>query len=137
MRTKLAGATRPSVFEWIIVSRWGSAGEYLSIGWTSQPVASKQAPINLTPRHSVLGIRRERTINPTPATFVLIDALPDRISVAGEFLPAEGYVRLHGKDARLRLRSMGRGLVPGVRPDWHIAATRAGWIGEFIEPASR
>lgn len=133
MRAKLVAATRPSQFEWIIVSRWGTAGEYLSIAWTSLRANRGEAPIDLTPRQAVLAVRREQSKKWSPATFLLATSLPDEITVAGDFMPAEGYARLYGKDAGLRLRSEGWSAAPEQRA-WHVEATRQPWIGEFIEP---
>jgi hypothetical protein len=133
MRAKLIGASRPPLDEWIIVSRWGAHGENLSIGWTSLPAADGDAPIGLVPCQTGFAVRRERSSLWTPATFRLAALLPDRIPVAGAFVPAQGYVRLYGTGSNLHLRSEGQCLQPGLRADWNLEATRAIWIGEFIE----
>lgn len=133
MRAKLIVTAGPPLFEWIVASRWGADGEYLSIGWTFLPAASGDAPIDLTPRRALLAVKQERAAAWAPATFVLVSALPDRMTVAGDFVPAEGYVRLYGTGSRLRVRSKGRSLDPDLRPAWRIEATRANWIGAFVE----
>ena len=69
----------------------------------------------------------------TPATFRLAPSLPDQMTVAGVFVPAEGYVRLYGNGPTLRVRSKGQCLGPALRCAWHMEAARATWIGEFIE----
>jgi hypothetical protein len=137
MRAKLIGAGRPPLSEWVIVSRWGTHGENLSIGWTALPASEGDAPIGLVPRQTAFAVRRERSSMWTPATFRLAALLPDRVPVAGVFVPAQGYVRLYGSGSNLRLRSEGQGLQPGLRADWNIEAARAVWIGEFIEGRTR
>src|ERR1700712_4681797 len=44
MRAKLIGSVRRLPYEWMIVSRWGAHGEYLSIGWTGLPALRGDAP---------------------------------------------------------------------------------------------
>ncbi|MDR3530747.1 MAG: hypothetical protein P4L90_09365 [Rhodopila sp.] len=136
MRARLVGAIRPSRFEWIIVSRFGRDGDHLSIAWTTLPARPGEAPIQLTPQQTALAVRRQGASARAAATFQLIRSLPEGLTVAGDFVPAEGYVRLYGGGERLRLRSEGRCLKPGIRSDWHVSATRASWMGEFVESAS-
>jgi hypothetical protein len=120
----------------MIVSRWGADGNYLSLAWTSLPAESGEAPISLTPRRTALAVRD--TTSPTRgwATFLLIRSLPGRITVAGDFVSAEGYVRLYSNRTDLRLRSRGQCLDPSLGAAWDLEATRAPWIGEFIEAGS-
>jgi hypothetical protein len=136
MRTRLIGASQGAPNEWIIVSRWGKHGENLSLGWTSQSAVHGDAPICLTPRQSAFAVRQERAGASSPATFRLAALLPDRITVAGEFVPAKGYIRLYGSGPSLWLRSEGECLLADRRPAWHVEATRASWIGEFFEARS-
>jgi hypothetical protein len=137
MRAKLINAPNPPHFEWVIVCRWGPGGEHLSIGWTSQPALPGEAPINLAPVKTSLAVRLPETAAGAAATFLLAPALPDKITVAGDFLPAEGYVRLYGDGAELRVQLKGLCLACAVRSSWEVEATRAVWLGEFIEPALR
>jgi len=133
MRAKLVTASALPLYEWMIVSRWGIDGEYLSIAWTSMPARPGPAPVNVTPRQTAFAVRRERPAAWAPPTFQLASALPDGTTVAGEFVPAEGYVRLYGAGTKLRVGSEGKCLKPGLRAAWNLDATRAAWIGEFIE----
>ena len=73
----------------------------------------------------------------TPATFHLAPALPGQVTVAGDFAPAEGRVRLYGIGPKLRVRLKGQCLSCDVPNTWLVEATRAAWIGEFIEPRRR
>jgi hypothetical protein len=134
MRARLIGGLPGSPHEWIIVSRWGKHGEHLSLGWTGQPAVHTDAPICLTPRQSTFAVGHACSTDASPVTFQLAVLLPDRITMAGEFVPAKGYVRLYGSGSNLRLHSEGECLPPAPRPAWHAEASRANWIGEFIEP---
>lgn len=134
MRAKLINLPLPARFEWLIVSRWGNHLQHLSIGWTSQPATAGEAPMNLTPSKTSLAVQPEVADAETPATFHLAPALPGQVTVAGDFAPAEGLVRLYGTGPQLRVRLKGQCLSCEVPNTWLIEATRANWIGEFIEP---
>jgi hypothetical protein len=134
MRAKLLNPPHPARFEWLIVSRWGTEGKNLSIGWTSQPALSGGAPINLTPNKTSLAVLPREIAADTPATFRLAPSLPGQITVAGDFVPAEGYVRLYGAGLSLRVQLKGLCLCCPVRSTWQVEASRAAWLGEFIEP---
>ncbi|HEX3575077.1 MAG TPA: hypothetical protein VHU42_10795 [Rhodopila sp.] len=133
MRARLVGS-RPPHYEWTIVSRWGPNGENLTIGWTGLPAAAGETPIELTPRQTAFAVRPASSTAWAPATFCLATSLPNRLTVAGDFVPAEGYVRLYGSGSMLRMCSRGVCPVPTLRGPWHLEATRTIWIGEFIEP---
>lgn len=137
MRARLTTTWSPAWDEWIIVSRWGEAGEHLSVGRTKIPALPGQdAPIDLTPRQTALASLLRLPFDSGPPTFLFVQRQPVSVSVAGRFASAEGYVRLHGRDARSRLRAEGRCLAGASRPAWHIEAVRVAWIGEFIEGAT-
>jgi hypothetical protein len=121
MRAKLINAYYPDRFEWVIVSRWGTEGEHLSIGWTHEPALAGEAPLHLSPNQTSLAVLPRETAAETPA---------------GEFLPAEGYVRLYGAGLSLRVRVKGQCLSCTVPSTWQIEATRAAWLGVFIEPGA-
>jgi hypothetical protein len=137
MRAKLVTARRRPWYEWIIVSRWGPAGEHFSLGRTMVAVLpGKTAPIHLTPRQTALaGLLRFPSAS-GPPTFLFCQRRPPSVSVAGDFAPAEGYVRLHGSGRALRLRAEGRCVVGAIRSAWRVEAVRAAWIGEFVEGAA-
>ena len=137
MRARLTTTRSPPREEWIIVSRWGEAGEYLSIGRTKVPVvAGQDAPIDLTPHQTALALMLRLPFNSGPPTFLFVQRQPAALTVAGRFASAEGYVRLHGDDAMSRLRAEGRCLAGTFRSAWHLEAVRAAWIGEFVEGGS-
>jgi len=134
MRAEVTTAKGEPVWEWIIVSRWGTAGEHLSLGRTRvAAVPGKPAPIQLAPRQTALAsLLRLPQLDGAP-TFLLTQRLPASMSVAGDFGPAEGYVRLYGRGASLRLTAEGRCVGRAILSAWRVEATRAPWIGEFIE----
>lgn len=137
MRAKLVYASPlPARLEWAIVSRWGPDGEHLALGWTSLPALQGEAPINLTVRQTSLAVLVDVGADTIPATFQLASSLPGDITVAGDFVPASGYVRLFGRDSDLRLESKGQSLRPDLRPSWRIEAIHEPWFGEFIETDS-
>ena len=136
MRARVTSAKRQPWYEWIIVSRWGAAGEHLSIGRTkvaAQP--GKSAPIHLMPSQTALaGLLRMPPVS-GPWTFLFAQQKPASLSVAGDFASVEGYARLHGAGAVPRLRAEGRCIAGAKQPAWRVDAVRAAWIGEFIESA--
>lgn len=133
MRARVSRLHKPVHYEWIIVSRWGQEGGFLSFSWTGVDADSAQAPIQLLPRRTVIGL-----LDPKPRTragvlFRLISELPETLPVAGQFMPSSGTVRLLGTETRLRLRSRGREIAAPPAPAWDITAERGPWIGEFVE----
>jgi hypothetical protein len=141
--------------EWLIVSRWGADGEYLTLSNTRMtPDALSPAPISLAPRSTCLGVLLSDQEDGMVSTFLLVRRLPLGITLAGTFSPADGFVRLHGPIEAMRLTGSARyahsigwskaGLVCGDVPDpppnargaaaWHIEAVRRQWDGEFVEP---
>jgi hypothetical protein len=133
MRAKLTNTSGTPHSEWMIVSRWGLDGEYISIGWTYVSVGPGDAPIYLTPSRTALALQQQPSGVWNPTTFRLVPSLPEQLTVAGGFVPAEGYVQLYGSGQTLRMRSKGHGTEADSTSAWTIKATRAAWIGEFIE----
>jgi hypothetical protein len=134
MRARVTTAKRQPWYEWIIVSRWGSEGEHLSIARTKVPALhGKSAPIHLMPRQTALAGLLPMSPVPGPRTFLFTQQKPISFSIAGDFTPVEGQVRLHGAGATPRLHAEGRCLAGAMRSAWRVEAARAAWIGEFIE----
>lgn len=133
MRARLTTVKGPPWREWIIVSRWGTAGEYLSVARTRVPVRpGRAAPIYLAPRQTGLAALLRLPPIHGPPTFLFARELPPAVTLAGHFARADGYAQLHGGGADLRLRAEGRCAV-GTNCAWRVEAVRAAWIGEFIE----
>src|SRR5581483_3569868 len=85
MRAKILTARDSPWQEWIIVSRWGSGGEHLSISRTRVSAAPGVAPIQLAPRQTALAGLLRLPADGVPATFLLVQAVPGSISIAGDF----------------------------------------------------
>ncbi|HUN39126.1 MAG TPA: hypothetical protein VMU81_02430 [Acetobacteraceae bacterium] len=135
MRATIVTAKGEPASEWLIVSRWGAAGEHLSIGRTKVAAPpGKPAPIQLAPKQTSLASMLRLPSAPDGApTFLFAQRLPASMSLAGDFSPAEGYVRLHGRGTGLRLMLEGRCVGRAILSAWRVEATREPWIGEFIE----
>jgi hypothetical protein len=134
MRAKLLYvAPLPARFEWVIVSRWGPSGDHLALGWTLLPALPNEVPVNLIARQTSLAVLTDIGSTDVATSFQLAPSLPDDTTVAGDFVPAKGYVRLFGNAPSLRLVSKGQSLRPDLRPTWRIEAAHEPWFGEFIE----
>lgn len=134
MRASFTTANQDSRKEWIVVSRWGAGGEFLSVARTELDASQERAPIDLTPRQSAIGLllsvpSREHG----SATFLFCQRLPDGMPVAGHFVPAQGCARLTGSGLAVELFAEGRFVGQGGAADWQVEAVRAPWIGEFVE----
>lgn len=128
MRAQAAGAA-PA--EWLIVARWERGG-MLSISWTGAIAACDDAPLDLAPKRTVIGVREGADEAGCHTSFQLLAAQPVNVTVAGLFIPAAGTVRLSGANCGLRLRCMGRALADVTARRWDLKAGRAPWIGEFV-----
>ncbi|MFI5011935.1 MAG: hypothetical protein ACHQAY_06280 [Hyphomicrobiales bacterium] len=139
--------------EWIVVSRWGGDGEYLSISTTGECDENADlAPGGLKPHNTLLGILVSECPDTPTSAFLLVRQRLQSVHLAGIFFPAEGYVHLEGPAGTLRLSararySHSRGWengrevlkdVPDPAPGaaeamaWHIEAERRCWIGDLI-----
>jgi len=134
MRAKLLyAAPLPARFKWVIISRWGPNGEYLALGWTLLPAFADEVPVHLTPSQTSLAVLADIAVASISSTFQLASSVPGEVTVAGDFVPARGYVRLFGTASDLRLVSRGQSLRPDLHPAWRIEAVYERWFGEFIE----
>ncbi len=141
--------------DWLIVSRWGGAAEYLTISSArGQPDAAgaeaaeaRPAPVGLHPRRTWFGVLTPDREGPE-SMFLLNRDLPKDMPIAGDFAPAEGYVRLiTEEDGTFRLVAVARELAEGERPApwparaqtppaWHLVAERRPWQGEYLDGVS-
>jgi hypothetical protein len=138
--------------EFLIVSRWGDDGEFLSVSRTGAASGSADdAPIGLSPVSTWVGLLLSEEAGETESRFLLLRRLPEGLLVAGSFIPAEGYLRLTRDIATLHLKAEGRHADcldrqisaqddaadeprPSAAIAWHIAAVRRPWSGEFVKP---
>ncbi len=149
-------AARPAGSEWLIVSRWGPSAEYLSVSRTGVAAAGEgPAPDGLHPSLTMLGLRVPGPAN--EPSFLLLRHQPADVPVAGSFVPSDGFARLAGPTAMLRLTAAGRcahlrGEAQGQpcfadvpQPPcgasgalaWSLSATRRPWLGDYVERGLR
>ena len=68
--------------EWLIVSRWGPEGEYLTLSSTrATPDAVSPAPIGLAPRSTCLGVLLSEGPQDPVSTFLLVRRLPPDVQL--------------------------------------------------------
>jgi hypothetical protein len=127
--------------EWLIVARWGAEGQFATLSSTQiTPDAFSPAPAGLAPRRTCLGVLLSEEAGDGVTAFLLVRRLPQGVTVRGTFSPADGFLRLYGWFADLRLTGMAfhahsHGWPSGGRitrnPDgagvWHIEAARRPW----------
>ncbi|SDE03385.1 hypothetical protein [Belnapia rosea] len=146
-----SGPPRP---EWLILCRWGEAGEFLTIGRAGPAEGPEDAPppLGLRPHATLLGLGLAAMGEGD--SFLLVRYLPPGLTVAGTFHPSDGIVRLSGPASVLRLEAAGRyahrraiGEAGEQRLDlpdpakgvadalaWRLDARRVPWLGEFLAP---
>ncbi len=140
---------------WIIVSRWGGSGEFLTVSLTAAgaELDSAEAPPSLAPALTGFGRLAPDPEGRPERTFLFARQLPKGLPVGGGFLPAEGYARLEMHEGGLRLTAAGRYArtvgpdgppdlprggtwcrAPGVRggKSWWLSARHRRWIGEVL-----
>lgn len=100
--------TNPPTSEWLIASRGGPDGAYLTISDTANSVGpdTKTAPPELEPQNSIVGVLAEEADG--TAEFLWLRHLPSGVSVPGRFFPADGVARLSYADGAFGLRAFGR-----------------------------
>lgn len=152
----LAPYDRPSALaegrdQWLIVSRSGARGEFLTIALAGPAEGEPlDAPAALAPLKTLCGMLAESTDE--ACTFLLSRVQPEEFSVAGSFFPAEGYARVEGPIGQIRLVARGRHAhsrgvrdgsiviadVPSPAPgapdcaSWLVQAVRLPWAGDLV-----
>ena len=134
---KPRGAVAPG---WLIVCRWGVAGEYLTISSTmGEPKAAgdgaevQRAPAGLHPRRTWFGVLTPDQEGPQ-SVFLLTRDLPRDMTIAGDFASAEGYARLVAEeDGVLRLVAVVREVAAGGPTACYLVADRRPWRGEVLD----
>jgi hypothetical protein len=139
--------------QWLIVSRWGADGEFLTVSSAGTIGADEpRPPAALSPHNTLVGLLLSEDEEERETTFLLVRRFPAGITVAGTFFPADGYARVFGPLEQLRMVSEGRHAhsrgvrggtvvindVPDPAPDapgtlsWHIRSERQRWDYEFV-----
>jgi len=116
----------------LVVARWGSDGEYLSIGHAGRAEPSERPPIGLSPSWTCFGtLEPRRSGRTTLPRFRLQALLPLRVELAGIFVPASGVALF--ADQRDVLRMSLFASVGGDSRSLRMDAVRNPWIGEAID----
>jgi hypothetical protein len=142
--------TNAVIPDWLIVSRWGEASQYLTISSAMGELAaadgaeSRDAPLGLHPRRTWFGVLTPDREG-AGSLFLFNRALPEDVPIAGDFAPAEGYARLiAAEDGGFRLVAVARELAEArpLAPEqkltaspaaWHLVAERRPWQGEVLD----
>jgi hypothetical protein len=135
VRATVVGRLGGSHKEWLIASRWGNGGSYLSIARTLiRADDAATAPMHLAPRWSAFALLDPGSTDCTGPCFTLTAQPPLGVRLAGRFAPSTGGVRVEGAASLLRLRGDVRCLGHRSRYGFDFDGVRAAWVGEFIEP---
>jgi hypothetical protein len=120
--------------EWLIASRWGDGGSYLSIARTLVRAGTAvTAPMHLAPRWSAFALLDAGSTDSTGPCFTFTAQPPVGMQLAGHFAPSFGGVRVEGDAPSLRLRGAVRCLGHHSRHGFEFDGVRGTWVGEFIE----
>lgn len=123
--------------EWLIASRWGDGGLYLSVARTLVPVGVEVlAPPDLVPRWSTLALLNTSSTRSNSPSFRFVDQCPVGLELAGRFAPSLGNVRVEGSDKAIRLWGSIRCLPRKSGRHLQFEGVQINWVGEFIEPRS-
>jgi hypothetical protein len=120
--------------EWLIASRWGRGGPYLSIARTLVPPRTTvAAPPHLVPRWSALALLDARSALSDSAVFRFIPHRPSQLLLAGRFAPAFGSVQVECHAGSIRLQGDVNCLPRKSGRAYRFEGVRVVWVGEFIE----
>ena len=147
--------SRSSYGEWIIVSRFGANGEYITISLTATIAGASLdpdalPPLGIAPVITFFGCIIHRVPN-EPIRFLLAQHLPSGMLVAGKFRPCKGTADLSPTAAGISLQACGTltcvtggpngviheprntefGESPDTAEQWQIRARRWPWLGEM------
>lgn len=139
--------TRTAAPEWLIVSRSGNTGEFLTISDTASSASqsSEVVPLELSEQNSIVAMLAESS--PDNPQFMVVRHLPSDIKVPGRFFPADGMAELLSADGKIVLRAFGRHAhsrgslngsmilhdIPDPAPNaegainWHFVAREVAW----------
>lgn len=125
----------PSHCEWLIASRWGDDGYYLSVNRTLIRAGEEEtAPSNLVPRWSTLALLNMSSTRGRSPSFRFVPRRPSGLSLAGRFAPAFGYVRVESTEKGLRFHGGIYCLLRRYAQDFLFEGVQISWVGQFAEP---
>lgn len=125
----------PSHREWLIASRWGDKGYYLSVSRTLVRAGEAEtAPSNLVPRWSTLALLNMSSLRGRSPSFRFAHRRPSGLSLAGRFAPAFGYVRVESTDIGLRFHGSIYCLLRKPGQELLFEGLQISWVGQFAEP---
>lgn len=104
----------------------------MTISRTFVAATGRVPPLQLTPQWTTLALLQPGMDAGWP-TFHLSSVLPDNITLAGTFAPAQGTVTLSGRRQMPRLHAKGQYLGSSGWSEWELSGIRAPWFGEFFE----
>jgi hypothetical protein len=137
VRATIVGRSGASHKEWLIASRWGHAGSYLSVARTLVRAGmAATAPMHLAPRWSALAVLDAHAAVSTGPCFAFTARPPDGVRLAGRFAPSVGSVLVEGRPEAIRLRGDAHCLGYRSQRDFQFDGVRVAWVGEFIEPGT-
>jgi len=130
---------------WLLVTRSGRHGEFLSIGHAGghaggQVGRDMPPPPGLTPLASCLGVLGPQAPLRGPAGFVLQPEPLPGLQLGGCFLRASGVAWVDASRGRLRLSLLGQITADHAGPwqsgTWRLDAVQTPWIGELLDHGS-
>lgn len=123
--------------EWLIASRWGDGGCYLSVARTLVSIGAETlAPRDLVPRWSVLAFLDARSSGSSSPSFQFADQCPAGLTLAGRFASSRGSVRVEGSDKTIRLWGSIHCLPQEAGRHLQFEGVQIDWVGEFVETGS-
>ncbi|MBY0318273.1 MAG: hypothetical protein K2X72_06075 [Reyranella sp.] len=134
LRAEVADQAGSARSEWLIASRWGDGGTYLSIARTLVPVRTTvAAPPYLVPRWSALALLDARSAHSNSPIFSFIPERPLQLPLAGRFCPSLGSAQMECRDESIRLHGDLNCMPRRSGRAYRFDGTRVIWVGEFIQ----
>jgi hypothetical protein len=137
LRAEIVDRSGSARSEWLIASRWGRGGPYLSIARTLVAARTPAAaPQHLIPRWSALALLDARSAHSDVAVFRFVQHRPSGLLLAGRFAAALGSVHVECDADSIRLRGDVNCLPRKSGRAYQFEGARVAWVGEFIETQS-
>jgi len=94
--------------EWLIISRWGDNGEFLTVSDTKSEKKPEDinAPKDLTENQTMICVLIQEFED--EAHFLMVRKDYDKLIIRGNYYPVDGYCKLFKKDGQLQINAGGR-----------------------------